>query len=208
MTLHWQPLQPTDHFARLGMVARWRPVHRGHTPVLRALCRRADLALIGIGSANRYNVRNPFTLEETRHMLGLALPEQDNYQLIAVPDLDDGPRWREMILGLFGPLDLFVTDNPYVVKPAVVALARWLDAERGGIPPFILERPPSAELRPDQVDPFDYARMAPALEQVVQAQQSNSVLRRSEHKRWQMGVVLKVSDKAFGSGRLVPISRR
>ena len=116
MTLHWQPLQPTDHFARLGMVARWRPVHRGHTPVLRALCRRADQALIGIGSANRYNVRNPFTLEETRHMLGLALPEQDNYQLIAVPDLDDGPRWREMILGLFGPLDLFVTDNPYVAK--------------------------------------------------------------------------------------------
>jgi NAD+ synthase (glutamine-hydrolysing) len=117
----------------------------------------------------------------------------------------------ELALGyatLYGDMAGSLSPLGDVTKPAVVALAHWLDAERGGIPPFILERPPSAELRPDQVDPFDYARMAPALEQVVQAQQSNSVLRRSEHKRWQMGVVLKVSDKAFGSGRLVPISRR
>ena len=34
--------------------------------------------------------------------------------LLPVPDLDDGPRWRTMIVDMFGPLDLFVTDNPYV----------------------------------------------------------------------------------------------
>ena len=115
MAVH-SPLQPTERFDRLGMVARWRPVHLGHAPVLRALCRRAEQALIGIGSANRYNLRNPFTLVETNDMLRLALPGRDNYQLIPVPDLDDGPRWRAMILDLFGPLDLFVTDNPYVAK--------------------------------------------------------------------------------------------
>ena len=37
---------------------------------------------------------------------------------------------------------------------------------------------------------------------------SDLALRRSEHKRWQMGVVLKVSPKAFGSGRMIPITRR
>ncbi len=37
---------------------------------------------------------------------------------------------------------------------------------------------------------------------------SDDALRRSEHKRWQMGVVLKVSEKAFGTGRLIPITRR
>ncbi|MCJ7658319.1 MAG: hypothetical protein MUO67_04125 [Anaerolineales bacterium] len=109
-------IHPTDHFNRLGMVARWRPVHLGQSSVLRALCDRADHALIGIGSSNRYNLRNPFTLEETSDMIGLVLAERVNYTLIPVPDLDDGPRWREMILDLFGPLDLFVTDNPYVVS--------------------------------------------------------------------------------------------
>jgi nicotinamide-nucleotide adenylyltransferase len=99
---------------RIGMVARWQPVHLGHAPVLRALCDRAAQALIGIGSANRYGLRNPFTLEERREMIHLALDGRSNYELIPVPDLDDGPRWRLMILDLFGPLDLFVTANPYV----------------------------------------------------------------------------------------------
>ena len=95
-----------------------------------------------------------------------------------------------------------------LTKPQVVALARWINTERAIIPPFILDRPPSAELRPAQVDPFDYATVAPTLEKVVQATRSNPALRRSEHKRWQMGVVLKVSEKAFGTGRMMPISRR
>ena len=105
-----------DHFERIGMVARWRPVHLGHTPILRALCNRASQALIGIGSSNRYDFRNPFTLEETTDMVRLALTEYQNYTLIPVADLDDGPRWRVMIMDLFGSLDLFVTDNPYVAS--------------------------------------------------------------------------------------------
>ena len=104
----------TKRFDRIGMVARWKPVHLGHTPVLRALCEQAGHALIGSGSANRYNARNPFTLEETTDMLRLVLAGYDNYTLIPVPDLDDGPRWRLLILELFGPLDAFVTANPYV----------------------------------------------------------------------------------------------
>lgn len=96
------------------MVARWRPVHLGHAPVLRALCDRSDRALIGIGSSNRYNARNPFTLDETVDMIRLVLGARDDYELIPVPDLDDGPRWRAMVRARFGPLDLFVTDNPYV----------------------------------------------------------------------------------------------
>lgn len=105
-----------DHVGRIGMVARWQPVHLGHAPVLRALCDRADEALIGIGSANRHNARSPFTLEETSDMIRLVLAGRENHRLIPVPDLDDGPRWRLLILDLFGPLDLFVTDNPYVAS--------------------------------------------------------------------------------------------
>ncbi len=98
------------------MIARWRPVHLGQAPVLRALCERATVALIGIGSSNRYNVRNPFTADETADMIRLVLADRANYTLIPVPDLDDGPRWRTMVQELFGRLDLFVTDNPYVAS--------------------------------------------------------------------------------------------
>lgn len=105
---------PMPSLARLGMVARWKPVHKGHLPVLRALCGQTEHALIGIGSSNRYNLRNPFTLAETADMLHLALDGYTNYTILPVPDLDDGPRWREMILVIFGTLDTFVTDNPYV----------------------------------------------------------------------------------------------
>jgi NAD+ synthase (glutamine-hydrolysing) len=95
-----------------------------------------------------------------------------------------------------------------LTKPEVTFLARWIDANRCPIPRFILERPPSAELKPGQVDPFDYPTVAPAIEDLVRRNRSNAALRRSEHKRWQMGVVLKVSEKAFGTGRLIPITRR
>ncbi len=95
-----------------------------------------------------------------------------------------------------------------LTKPQVYALARWIQAQRGVIPQHILDRPPSAELKPDQVDPFDYDVVGPAMERLVQANRSDAALRRSEHKRWQMGVVLKVSAKSFGSGRLMPITRR
>src|SRR5512133_1003956 len=115
-------------FDRVAMVARWKPVHLGQAAVLRALCSGAGHALIGVGSSNRYNVRNPFTFEETESMLRLALasfPLQglrdtaatntppsrptENYEIMPVPDLDDGPRWRVMVKEMFGELDAFVT---------------------------------------------------------------------------------------------------
>jgi nicotinamide-nucleotide adenylyltransferase len=99
---------------RLGMVARWKPVHLGHAAVLRALAGYAGQVTIGIGSSNRYDKANPFTPAETAEMIGLVLQDCDNYRLVEVPDLGDGPRWRAMVAELFGPLDLFVTANPYV----------------------------------------------------------------------------------------------
>lgn len=98
------------------MIARWKPVHLGHAAILRAVCNSGEAALLGIGSSNRYNARNPFTLEETREMIQLVLAEYSNFQLIPVPDLDDGPRWRALVQDLFGALDVFVTENPYVTS--------------------------------------------------------------------------------------------
>jgi nicotinamide-nucleotide adenylyltransferase len=103
-------------YRRIGIVARWQPPHLGHTPVLRALCDGAGQALIGVGSSNRVDVRNPFTLDERINMIRLVLADRHNYTLIPVPDVDDGPRWRAQVIRLFGALDVFATDNPYVAS--------------------------------------------------------------------------------------------
>lgn len=105
-----------------------------------------------------------------------------------------------------------------LTKPEVYALARWYDAGRGVIPAFVLERPPSAELREGQVDPFDYPVVAPRVESLVQGIAAPNwdpderaatarTVRAAEHKRWQGGVVLKVSERAFGTGRMMPVTR-
>lgn len=96
------------------MIARWKPVHLGQSAVLDALTSRADHALIGIGSSNRYDVQNPFTADETAAMIRLALAGRTNYSIHEVPDLGHGPRWRAMVTEMFGHLDLFVTANAYV----------------------------------------------------------------------------------------------
>jgi len=96
------------------MVARWKPVHLGHAAVLEALTERADRVVVGIGSSNRYDATNPFTARETVEMIRIALAGRANYTLTGIPDLGHGPRWRRMVLEVFGPLDLFVTANPYV----------------------------------------------------------------------------------------------
>jgi NAD+ synthase (glutamine-hydrolysing) len=117
----------------------------------------------------------------------------------------------ELTLGystLYGDMAGTISPLGDVTKPEVYALARWINAGRNYIPTYVMERKPSAELREDQVDPFDYDAMSPELEKLVATNRSNAAMRASEHKRLQMGIVLKVSQKSFGSGRLIPITRK
>lgn len=109
---------------------------------------------------------------------------------------------------LYGDMAGMLSPLGDLTKLQVFQLARWINAARPIIPDFILERAPTAELRPGQVDPFDYEQVVPELEALVQANQSNAAMCRAEYKRRQMGVILKVSARAFGSGRMVPITRR
>jgi nicotinamide mononucleotide adenylyltransferase len=99
--------------ARAGFVARFRPPHLGHAAILSALARKAASVVVGVGSANRYDVDNPFTGEETAELLRPLLPE-GRFELHLLPDLYDGPKWAAMLRERFGQIDLFVTANPYV----------------------------------------------------------------------------------------------
>jgi nicotinamide-nucleotide adenylyltransferase len=102
------------HLERAAIIGRWRPVHEGHAVVLRCLCGVAGQVVVGIGSANRYDWRNPFTLDEVRQMLRCVLDDRHGVEIVALDDLGDGPRWRELVKRVIGPVDVVFTANPYV----------------------------------------------------------------------------------------------
>ena len=114
-----------------------------------------------------------------------------------------------------------------LVKTRVYQVCRWLNREGEVIPTAILEKPPSAELRPDQKDTDSlppYEVLDPILEAYVEryetpeqiardngfplelVQQVVRLVERSEYKRQQAAPVLKVTSKSFGMGRRFPIA--
>jgi len=114
-----------------------------------------------------------------------------------------------------------------LVKTRVYSVCRWLNRDGEVIPWPILEKPPSAELRPDQKDTDSlpaYEILDPILEAYVEryetpetiagaygfplalVQQVVHLVERSEYKRQQAAPVLKVTSKSFGMGRRFPIA--
>ena len=125
-------------------------------------------------------------------------------------------------------------------KTSVFRLCAWIDSPAAaacrqalGLPAegelvggAIREKPPSAELRPDQRDSDslpDYDQLDPLLKALIEEQRSpeeliatgtdaalaervQGLLRRAEFKRRQAAPLLKVSNRAFGSGWRMPIA--
>lgn len=106
---------------KVGTIGRFKPLHNGAYLMLRTLCENAEEVRIGIGSANKYNLRNPFTADESEAIIREALQDEfSNFKVYKIPDFAhiaeyaDGKKWRQNVREIFGELDLFVTANPYV----------------------------------------------------------------------------------------------
>ncbi len=117
-----------------------------------------------------------------------------------------------------------------VYKTDVFRLARHLNDRAGGelIPTSIIERAPSAELRPDQLDEDSlppYAKLDEVLEAYVELDSSReelasdgfdqdvveravAMIDRAEYKRRQAAPGVKLRPKAFGRDRRIPITNR
>jgi len=107
----------------VGVIGRFKPLHKSGALMLDTLCERAERVVIGIGSSNKYNLRNPFTAQEIRGMLEAYLsPRHKNYSIIEVSDYAqeeryrDGQEWRKHVLEQFNGIDAFVTGNAYVAQ--------------------------------------------------------------------------------------------
>ncbi len=115
-----------------------------------------------------------------------------------------------------------------VPKTLVFDLCRWRNEQGIAIPPSTIERPPTAELRPDQKDsdslpPYDV--LDPILEAYVEKDMGvaamvaegfdEAAVRKavrlvdlSEYKRRQGPPGIKITPKAFGRDRRMPITNR
>jgi NAD+ synthase (glutamine-hydrolysing) len=116
-----------------------------------------------------------------------------------------------------------ISDLP---KTLVYKVSRYINKEKEIIPWAIIDKAPSAELRPDQKDQDslpeydvlddiieDYVVLNKAPEAIYKKHQKETVddiiakITRAEYKRRQATLGLKLTSKAFGSGRKIPISQ-
>jgi NAD+ synthase (glutamine-hydrolysing) len=116
-----------------------------------------------------------------------------------------------------------------VPKTLVYRLSRYVNSRRPVIPQASLEKPPSAELRPNQKDSDTlppYEVLDPILEDYVEESRTAEqiaadrgfdvtlvrrvirMVERAEYKRQQAAPGLKISAKAFGYGRRFPIAAK
>ena len=137
----------------------------------------------------------------------------------------------EMAVGyctLYGDMNGALGPIADVLKTDVYKIARWVNRDREIIPASSLSKPPSAELRPNQTDqdslpPYEVLDAILDLYVVKHLGKADLIARGfspvlvndvvnkinfSEYKRRQAAPGLKVSPRAFGIGRRIPVAQR
>ena len=129
---------------------------------------------------------------------------------------------------LYGDMNGALAPIADVLKTDVYNLARWVNRDREIIPTDSITKPPSAELRPGQKDqdslpPYDILDAilelyvvknlgrAEIVARGFDAAVVNDVVNKinfSEYKRRQAAPGLKVSSRAFGMGRRLPVAQQ
>jgi NAD+ synthase (glutamine-hydrolysing) len=137
----------------------------------------------------------------------------------------------EMAVGyctLYGDMNGALAPLADVLKTDIYKIARWVNREREIIPPASILKPPSAELRPNQKDqdslpPYEtldaildlYVVKNLGKEEITARGFDAAIVRDvlnkinfSEYKRRQAAPGLKISPRAFGMGRRIPIAQK
>jgi NAD+ synthase (glutamine-hydrolysing) len=115
-----------------------------------------------------------------------------------------------------------------VYKTDIFKLARFINREKEIIPENTIVKPPSAELRPDQKDTdslpeyelldqilFRYIELNLSPDEIIEQGYDEKIVRKTvrmvnfnEYKRFQAPPILRISSKAFGFGRRIPLVAR
>jgi NAD+ synthase (glutamine-hydrolysing) len=129
---------------------------------------------------------------------------------------------------LYGDLSGGLSVLGDVYKTDVYRLAAFINKDKEIIPKNILDKPPSAELKPDQKDTdslpeyaildkilFNYIELQKSAEEIAEQGMEDELVRKvikmvntNEYKRFQTPPVLRISSKAFGYGRRIPLAAK
>jgi len=98
-------------------IGRFQPFHLGHLSVLHNL--QTKKVYIGIGSSQyHHTLENPFTFDERKKMIHLALSKTDTftYTVYPIPDIHDPPNWVEHVEHILPPFTQVLTNNDFTAS--------------------------------------------------------------------------------------------
>lgn len=201
----------------LGVVYDLVPIHK--------IVESFDSTLLPLFTGFRQDVTEENIQARIRGTLLMALSNKFGHILLNTSNKSEaavgyGTLYGDMNGGLSVLGDVYKTD--------VFKLARFINRDREIIPENTILKPPSAELRPDQKDSdslpeydvldailFNYIELARSPKDIVALGFDEATVRRAvllvnrnEYKRFQSPPMLRVSSKAFGFGRKMPLVAR
>jgi NAD+ synthase (glutamine-hydrolysing) len=189
---------------------------------IESICHQFDRALLPVFAGLGSDITEENIQARARGVLMMALSNKLGHILLNTSNKS------EAAVGygtLYGDMCGGISVLGDVYKTRVYALARYINREKEIIPNNSIIKPPSAELRPDQKDSDslpEYEVLDPILEMYIEEQLSAheiveagndpvlvarviQMVNRNEYKRFQTPPILRVSSKAFGMGRRMPI---
>ena len=169
-----------------------------------------------------FNVTEENIQARIRGMLNMALSNKFGHIVLNTSNKS------EMAVGygtLYGDLCGGLSVIGDVYKMDVYRLAEFMNKDSELIPVNTITKPPSAELRPDQKDSdslpdyeildeilYQYIELSKGPQEIIELGHDEKLVtrilkmvNRNEFKRYQTAPVLRVSSKAFGMGRRMPI---
>lgn len=195
-----------------------------HTLPIANLMHAYDESLINIFAGTEFGIAEENIQSRIRGNLLMAIANKFGYLLLSTGNKS------EMAVGyctLYGDMNGGLAAIADVPKTRVYSICKWLNRDREIIPQNVLEKPPSAELKPGQVDQDSlpsYDVLDDILEKLIHHHQSIEqiiasghdpaivqkvvkLVSRAEFKRRQAPPGLKITDRAFGTGWRMPIAR-
>ena len=184
-----------------------------------------DRLLEPLFAGSEFGVAEENIQSRIRGNLLMAIANKFGYLLLSTGNKS------EMAVGyctLYGDMNGGLAVIADVPKTGVYDLCRWLNRREEIIPTNVISKPPSAELKPDQLDqdslpPYDV--LDDILDQIIHKHRSEpeivatghdrdivkkvmKLIARAEFKRRQAPPGLKITDRAFGTGWRMPIASR
>ncbi len=184
-----------------------------------------DLSLDSLFAGTEFGLAEENIQSRIRGTLLMSMSNKFGYLLLSTGNKS------EMAVGyctLYGDMNGGLAVIADVPKMRVFSICNWLNRNREIIPQNIITKPPSAELKPGQVDQDSlppYEVLDAILEAIVCDHQSaeqlidrgydqqviekiTKLVKRAEFKRRQAPPGLKITDRAFGTGWRMPIASK